>query len=572
LRHNRARLRYGLWLAASVKFLVPFALLAATGSLLEWQQAPAPIRSVVASPGVRDFNAPFTALWVDPATMVTATAPPQWIAPLLFVVWACGFATIVLRRVRQWRQISAAVRASTPFAATTPVPDGIEIRTAPTMLEPGVVGLRRPVILLPEGIDRCLTARQLTAVLAHEICHVRRRDNLTAAIHMLVEALFWFHPMVWWLGARLVATRERACDEHVVTLTAEPIAYAEGIVTVCRRYVETPHMAVAGVGGADIKGRIDAILANRVGLRLTLSKRLVLVIAAMVTLAVPIVTGAIDAAAFAAGQLPGVTLGGPQVDPEMRFEVVSIKPFDASGGAMPRSETKGNRYASSGLPLWWLVAQAFRAPLDRDRLVGLPEWINTERYAIAGTIPDGVPVSALPVLMTNLLKDRFRMVAHTETREMPVYNLVLARNDRRLGPSLKETSAECRAAMVALLAAPQRGASPPTAPTASGACPPPGLNVGLLSQGGIQMAVLAQSLTQLVGGRPVIDRTGLTDYYDYTLKWMPEPGIGPPGPPVDPDAPSVFTAVQEQLGLKLESARGPVEVVVIDRLEKPTLD
>src|SRR5688572_10203561 len=571
LRHNRARLRYSLWLAASIKFLVPFATLAAAGGLLEWQQAPAPIRSAVASPVARDFSAPFAVMWVDPATMVTSAAQPQWIAPLLFTVWACGFAANVLRRVRQWRQIGAAVRASTPFAATTPAPDGIEIRTAPTVLEPGVVGLRRPVILLPEGIDEYLTAGQLTAVLAHEVCHVRRRDNLTAAIHMLVEALFWFHPMVWWIGARLVATREQACDEHVVAETAEPIAYAEGIVTVCRRYVEAPHMAVAGVGGADIKGRIDAILANRVGLRLTLSKRLVLAIAAVVTLAVPIVTGAIDAAAFAAGQLPGVTAGGPQVDPERRFEVVSIKPFDASGGATPRSGTRGTRYDSSGLPLWWLVAQAFRAPLHRDRLVGLPEWIDTERYAIAGTIPDGVPVSGLPVLLTNLLKDRFRMVAHTETREMPVYNLVLAGNDRRLGPSLKETSAECRAAMVALLAAPQRGASPPTAPTASGACPPPGLNIGFVSQGGIQMTILTQALTQMVS-RPVIDRTGLTGRYDYTLTWMPEPGIGPPGPPVDPDAPDVFTAVQEQLGLKLEAGRGPVEVVVIDRIEKPTLD
>jgi len=538
------------------------------------QQAGAGLIRQHARPSVPSPSGPPSVGVPPPAPLVVpscAVEPPQWIAPLLVVVWACGFAAIVRRRVRQWRQISAAVRASTPFAATTPVPYGIEIRTAPTVLEPGVVGLRRPVILLPEGIDGYLTAGQLTAVLAHEVCHVRRRDNLTAAMHMLVEALFWFHPMVWWLGARLVATREQACDEHVVAETAEPMAYAEGIVTVCRRYVETPHMAVAGVGGADIKGRIDAILANRVGLRLTLSKQLVLAIAAMVTLAVPIVTGAIDAAAVAAGQLPGVTAGGPQVDPETRFEVVSIKPFDTSGGAMPRSETRGTRYDSFGLPLRWLVAQAHRAPLDRDRVVGLPEWIDTERYAIAGTIPDGVPLTALPVLVTNLLKDRFRMVSHTETREMPVYNLVLARSDKRLGPALKETSPECRAEVVARLAAPQRGASPPTAPTASGACPPPGLNVGLLSQGGIQMGILAQGLTQIVG-RPVIDRTGLTGYYDYTLKWMPEPGLGPPGPPVDPDAPNVFTAVQEQLGLKLESARGPVEVVVIDRLEKPTPD
>src|SRR5687768_14175595 len=301
-RRNRARLRYGLWLAASVKFLVPFAALAAVGSLAQWQQAPAPIRSVVTSPAARDFNAPFDAIWLDSTPMVTAAAPAQWIAPLLFGVWLCGFTAIILKRVTQWREIKSAVRASTPFAATTPLPGGIKIRTAPTVLEPGVVGLRRPVILLPEGIDSYLTADQFAAVVAHEICHVRRRDNLTAAIHMAVEALFWCHPMVWWIGARLVATREQACDEHVIAETAEPIAYAEGIAGVCRRYVETPLMSVAGVAGGDVKVRIDAIIANRIGLRLTLPKRLVLAAVAALSLTVPIVTGAIEAAAFAAGQ------------------------------------------------------------------------------------------------------------------------------------------------------------------------------------------------------------------------------------------------------------------------------
>src|SRR5688572_4713877 len=131
LRHNRARLRYGLWLAASVKFLVPFAALAAVGGLVQWERVPAPIRSVVASPGVRDFNAPFAAMWSDPTPMFAAAAQPLWIALLFFTAWACGFTAIVLRRVRQWREIRAAVRASTPFAAAPPVPAGIEIRTAP---------------------------------------------------------------------------------------------------------------------------------------------------------------------------------------------------------------------------------------------------------------------------------------------------------------------------------------------------------------------------------------------------------------------------------------------------------
>src|SRR4029453_2436893 len=127
------------------------------------------------------------------------------------------------------------------------------------------------------------------------------RDNLTAEMHMLVEAIFWFHPLVWWIGARLVATREQACDEQVVAETAEPIVYAQGIVSVCRRYVETPHMAVAGVGGSDVKARIDAILANRIGRRLTLSKRLVLAAVAVLSAALPVRPGAAAAGALAAG-------------------------------------------------------------------------------------------------------------------------------------------------------------------------------------------------------------------------------------------------------------------------------
>jgi bla regulator protein BlaR1 len=570
LRDNRARLRYGLWLAASVKFLVPFAALAAVGGLVQWQQVPAPIRSGVASPAARDFNAPFTAMWVDPTPMAAAAAQPQWIAPLLFGVWLCGFTAIAFRRVKQWRVIRAAVGVSTPFAAA--VPTGIEIRTAPTELEPGVVGFRRPVILLPKGIDSYLTADQLAAVLAHEVCHVRRRDNLTAAMHMLVEAVFWFHPLVWWIGARLMATREQACDEHVVTETAEPIAYAEGIVSVCRRYVETPHMAVAGVGGADVKGRIDAILANRIGLRLTLSKRLVLAAVAVLSVAVPIVTGAIEAAAFAAGQL-GNPLIGPAVDPESRFEVVSIKLADPS--AQPRLGMTPGRLDLAGVPVRMVVAMVY--PIRR--VFGWPDGIDAERYTISAKMPDGASLPARQVAIRNLLKDRFKLVTHDETRELPIYNLVLARSDGRLGPAIKESSAECQAVAKEFLGAVRGGAPAQATPPAVARCVSSLPGPGTFSMNGGTMVSLVNWLPQFVD-RQVIDRTGLTGLYDFTLKWMPEPVIGttllglPPAPlpPADPDAPNIFTALQEQLGLKLEAGRGPVEVIVIDRLEKPTLD
>ena len=571
-RRNRARLRYGLWLAASVKFLVPFALLAAAGGLLEWQRAPAPIRSVVASPGIRDFNAPFAAMWADPTPMVLTVEQPQWIAPIVFTLWVCGFMVIVMRRVRQWREIRAAVRGSVPFVAVTPVPAGIELRTAPTVLEPGVVGLRRPVILLPAGIDSYLTADQFATVVAHEVCHVRRRDNLTAAIHMVVEAVFWFHPLVWWIGARLMSTSEQACDEHVVAETAAPIAYAEGIVSVCRRYVETPHMAVAGVGGADVKARVDAILAERIGLGLTLSKRLVLAVAAVLTLTVPIVTGAIEAAAFAAGQL-GNPLTGPAIDPESRFEVVSIKRSDPS--AQLRLSMTPGRLDLEAAPVRMLAATV----LPILRLFGWPDGIDAERYTISAKMPDGASQGAMQVAIRNLLKDRFKLVTHQETRELPVYNLVLARGDGRLGPALKESPAECQAAIKEYYEAIRRGIPAQAPPPAVARCVSSQPGLGTVGLRGQTMGGFAIMVAQFVD-RQVIDRTGLTGFYDLTLKWTQEPAVGTslfgvppaPPPPADPDAPNIFTAVQEQLGLKLEAGRGPVEVVVIDRLEKPTLD
>jgi uncharacterized protein (TIGR03435 family) len=507
--------------------------------------------------------------------------------------------------VRQWREIRAVVRASTPFAAATPVPAGIEIRTAPTVLEPGVVGLRRPVILLPDGIASYLTAGQLAAVVAHEVCHVRRRDNLTAATHMLVEAIFWFHPLVWWIGARLVATREQACDEHVVTETAEPIAYAQGIVSVCRRYVETPHMAVAGVGSADVKARIDAILANRIGLRLTLSKRLVLAAVAVLSLTVPIVTGAIDAAAPGTDQAPATA---PRVDLEARFEVASVKPVaDNAGAFVPRGFIEGRpgrflptsqRFESREWPIGWFLRTALQKP--DYQVIGAPGWIDTERYTIMAKAPDGTPPAAMTTMMLNLLKDRFQLATHLETRELPIFNLVMARTNGRLGPNIKATPADCQATVAERDAATQAAAAgrgaPPPLPGMPGGPPLPDLNAptppcgfgrfvaGHVAASGRTMAQIVTTLSELVG-RPVIDETGLPGLYDFTLKFAPEGrAAGPLGPtlallgaqdqapPVDPDAPSLSTALQEQLGLKLESARGPVEVVVIDRLEKPTPD
>src|SRR5256884_8691584 len=117
---------------------------------------------------------------------------------------------------------------------------------------------------------------QLKAIITHELCHVRRRDNLAATLHMLVEAVFWFHPLVWWIGARLVDEREHACDEEVLKLGSDPQAYAEGILKVCEFYVESPLLCAAGATGSNLKKRIEAIMTHRTAHQLEGGKKLLL--------------------------------------------------------------------------------------------------------------------------------------------------------------------------------------------------------------------------------------------------------------------------------------------------------
>jgi beta-lactamase regulating signal transducer with metallopeptidase domain len=264
-----------------VKFLLPFSLLVSLGGQV------APKRAIPSRAAV-DVERIVINI-ADSISFAQAPRPVAWMPAALAGIWACGFAAIALVRVRAWRRVHAALRASSPLDISAPV----AIRSAPGLLEPGVVGLLRPVLLLPDGIADRLTPTQLEAVLAHELCHVRRRDNLSAAVHMVVEAVFWFHPLVWWIGARLVEERERACDEGVLTLGNLPRDYAEAILGVCKLYVESPQVCVSGVTGADLEKRIEAIMNNRIGLGLTWMKKLMLASAGIAALAGPVVIGAV---------------------------------------------------------------------------------------------------------------------------------------------------------------------------------------------------------------------------------------------------------------------------------------
>jgi bla regulator protein BlaR1 len=278
LRRNGAHVRYAVWLAASSKFLVPFSLLALLGRQLQ-PYVDSPADGVFAALGAGDI----TAFFVMPGRV----EEDELLLRVAAALWFAGFLALAFRWIVRWRRVRTVVRDAVPMAIAIAIP----VRSSASLLEPGVVGVIRPVLLLPQGIDSRLTAAQLEAILKHELCHVRRHDNLTAALHMLVEAVFWFHPLVWWIGARLIAERERACDEEVVRSGSDPRAYAESILDVCRSYAASNLPCVAGVSGADLKTRLEAIMKREATMKLGIGKRLALGTLALGAVMAPVFVG-----------------------------------------------------------------------------------------------------------------------------------------------------------------------------------------------------------------------------------------------------------------------------------------
>ena len=285
-RKNRARVRHGLWLAASIKFLIPLSPLIGLGSQIQWHRVPS-----------SDLSAAVVVM-SEPFTVPLASAPPPAkprrpvanpLPAILTTVWALGFVGIGGSWWVRWRRITTVVRAASRVPLELPIP----AVATPSVVEPGVFGVVRPVLLLPESIFERLSPGQLNAVIAHELYHVRHHDNLVAAFHMFVETAFWFHPMVWWIGRRMVEERERACDEAVLRMGSEPRVYAEALLNVCKLYVESSLDCVAGITGATLKRRIEVIMTKRIAHDLNFAKKLGLAIAALAALLGPVFIGMI---------------------------------------------------------------------------------------------------------------------------------------------------------------------------------------------------------------------------------------------------------------------------------------
>jgi uncharacterized protein (TIGR03435 family) len=679
LRRNHARARYGLWLVASMKFLLPFSLLMILGGQLASLRHSTPQRQATAESFVtiEQISQPFTnapnldaiqrptvpPVGTSIADQLAAVWNREPLLPLVLAAfWLAGFLVVTARWTRRWRKISDAIQLTEPLRegrefeilqriqSLAGLWRTIELRSLPASMEPGIFGLFRPILLWPQAITVRLEDMHLEAVLAHEVCHVRRRDNLTAAIHMVVEAIFWFHPLVWWLETRLVEEREHACDEAVLQLCGQRGVYAESILKVCEFCVESPLPCLSGVTGASLKERIVRIMTEQTGRKLDLSRKLLLSVAAMMAVALPVTFGVVhstqvraqSAPANPASNIAATWQGILHTNRDLRFVVKITKAgggtlgatfynIDAAPGGIPAISTTLNgsllklelpfatyegtmsadgnsitgtwRQGQNPLPLnfarattatEWVIPQPppriapmaadanpafevatikptrpdehgprynflgrrfsvihaslsdllkFSYGLQQSQIAKAQDWVNSESYDISAE-PDGEgepSIKQWESMVKRLMADRFQLKFHFEKREQAVYVLTVART----GPKLTRSESD-RSASGGM------GFGPP----------------GNFGATNATMADIAEALGQGVLNRPVEDQTGLAGRFNLRLTWTPDwlaTATENPNP-----LPDFFTAIQEQLGLKLVSTKAPVDVLVIDHIERPS--
>ncbi len=567
LRRNRAALRHRLWMTASVKFLVPFSLLIGIGREVGWRNVPPPEQPRIEV--MEQISEPFAPQDLIPV-IPAAQKPTNSLPAILFGVWLFGFAAHSLAWWRRWRRVRIALHAASPSSLNLPT----KAMFGPAHLEPGVFGIFDPVLLLPKGITERLTPAQFDAIIAHELCHVRRRDNLTAAIHMVVEALFWFHPLVWWIERRLVEEREKACDEEVLRMAIDPRDYAEGIVNVCRLYLEAPLVCISGVTGGNLKRRVEAIMANRSASRLNFGRKLLLTAAGITAVAAPLTLGILTASHVRAQAT--TTTSVP------KFDVAAIRPCE-NNDPLPGMRSGAiyatpNRLHVRCLSLSYLVQTAYVTfgNYGYAEVSGGPAWIHSDQFNIEAETTGNPSARTLqgPMLQT-LLEDRFKLKIRREIREVSVYDLNVSKGGFKL-QAMKEGS--CVVLDILNVESNARADMKATLADISRSCDRGGIlareNPRKAEFHGMTLDTVATFLSRPGSGlgRPVINKTGIKGMFDFEFEFSPEEVASPAGDePTEPTgAASIFTAIEKAAGLRLDRAKGPGTFFVIEAAEKPT--
>jgi uncharacterized protein (TIGR03435 family) len=553
VRYLLACTALGTMLAAPV---VTWSLLRVPGAALA--AVSTPVSAPVSGAGPKAYQAPLPTLFIAAGFRVPAQSWTPWVV----AVWLAGTLAFCLRLAGGW---AAATRlrstlVGVPSDEWQQAFDRLKTRlrlSQPVRLlisalaeSPMVVGWLHPVVLLPTAALTGLEPAQIEMLLLHELEHIRRGDYLVNILQSIAEALLFYHPAVWWVSGHIRAERELCCDDRAVSLTGDFLTYARALAAIERLRVAP--VAVAANGGSLVH-RIARLLGQPRPAQRAYSAPGAAAVVLLVTAGLAI---------FA------------QSAARPQFEVASIKPSQEMSFMAIRALPGGRLNVNA--PLRLMIQNAYR--LQSFQIMDGPGWIDSERYTIEAKAADDPDRSQMMDMLRSLLEDRFQLKAHRETRQLPVYNVIAAKGGIKHPPS----SGPC-------IEFPMNGPPPPPAGRGAQAPVPCGhLMITGLGGGVAQMLGDAVPMTELtrilavVLGRTAIDDTGYTgtinvkvrftvDTTTAGLPFSPAP-MQPAGaaPPAEPGAPSIFTALQQELGLKLESAKGPVEVLIIDHVEKPS--
>lgn len=574
LKKQPARIRYGIWLSATAKFLIPFSAFSMFGIWLAHFHT-APRRQAGFETIVQYVGRPFT-----PADSIVghgASGLAVWLPAMACLLWMIGSAVVLVHYLKRWNAVCSARRTATSVRegrevdalrhATKSAAVGSPIRLllSAGTFEPGIVGIFNPSLLWPIGITECLDEHHLEAIMLHEAWHVRRRDNLSSMLQMLVEVIFWFHPLVWWLGSRLISERERACDEAVLQCGSDPRVYAESILKASEFCVDSPLACVSGVTGSDLKQRMVRIMTQKGKINLSLGSKLLLSTLGIIAITAPVITGVFsNRPVLAASDAPS------QANlPPLETSTVRIS-HETDEDAHELQFHNGN-LTFQNVTVRKLIEYAYN--LKDYQLTGGPEWIDSDRYDIAATWqpspgaersdiaapppppPPGALVrrdlqtlgpyvklepGQLQFIIKSLLIARFGLEVTHQPQNLPGFAMQIAAGGSKL-PA-------------------------PIPPRMSGS--EQVLTARELSENGEEMVGLTGPLgnfADLLAGKvaaPVVDKTGLAGTYDVTLKWT--------GSEKDSDA--IRGALKRQLGLDLVPVLTPVQIVNVAQVKQPSLD
>ncbi|MEO7145250.1 MAG: M56 family metallopeptidase [Bryobacteraceae bacterium] len=505
--------------------------------------------------------------------IMSNVAPAQFLSWVV-MVWLTGAVAFWVRLVGGWvvaaRMRSVMVRRSPPewqetlrkLGARIGVSRPVRLLVSALVQAPTVAGWLRPVVLVPVGALGGLPAGHLEALLLHELAHIRRHDYLVNILQSVGEAMLFYHPAVWWVSGHIRAERELCCDDVAVSVSGDALTYARALMEL-ESYRPAHLGAAIAANGGSLSGRIARLLGQPPPSVHTALGPGVLAVAILLV-----------AAAYGLFGQPGA---------RPAFQAVSIKRNTSNWSERFRHPMGMRVNASLMLLIQFAYAvhdspyQGHSLPLPASQVVGGPPWINSEGYDIQVKPGAGTDPKQIWLMWQTLLADRFKLRLHRETRELPVYVLTAAKNGFKLPAPSKD---------VGCVSFPP-GTKPRHVPGKVDCGYVSGPFSGYTAErqnitgSRVHMADLIGDLA-LVLNRPVLDKTGFTGEFDLNLSFIRDealmglPDFGGAGYPAgsrrprDSNLPNIFAALEEQLGLKLVPAKGPVEVLVIDHAERPT--